>query len=312
LIYLLDASVYIFRAHYSALPDMCDRDGNPVHALFGFARLLGDLIEQVRPSHIVVAFDHRPASSFRTRIYPPYKANREPAPAGLALQLDRCMEFCRLAGIPALSSADYEADDIIGSIACRMRGEGMRAAMITRDKDLVQLVRDGDMLWDYGARHPLSYGDVSRRFGVVPERFADYLALTGDAVDNVPGVPGIGPKTAATLMREFASLDDLYERLNRIAALDLRGGAALIARLLAHRESAYLARRLTLIACDMPLDVASESLQRRPPQLDALTSFFDVQGFGPLLRRQAQRLAQLPGRVAPLGRAPSGYSRGVL
>jgi len=307
LIYLLDASVYVFRAYYSALPDMCDRDGNPVHALFGFARLVGDLIEQVRPSHIVAAFDQRVASSFRARIYPPYKANREPAPAGLALQLERCMEFCRLAGICALRSAEYEADDIIGSIVCRMRGEDRRAAIVTRDKDLAQLVREGDMLWDYGARYPLSYTDVARRFGVAPERFADYLALTGDAVDNVPGVPGVGPKTAATLMREFASLDDLYERLNRIAALDVRGGAALVERLLAYRESAYLARSLTLIACDMPIDLAGEPLQRRPPQLDALMSFFDEQGFGPLLRKQAQRLAQLPARGAP-----SGYARGVL
>jgi len=294
-IYLIDASVYVFRAYYSMLPDMVDRDGNPAHAVFGFARFLGDLLERVRPAHIAVCFDASLGpGSFRHRIYPPYKANREPAPAGLALQFERCREFCRLAGVAAFVSTQYEADDIIGSLAVRMRRERVRATLVTRDKDLAQLLREGDVLWDFASRQPLQYSDVERHYGVAPERFADYLALAGDAVDNIPGVPGIGPKTAAALMREYASLDELYEGLERIATLNIRGAAGLPARLQEHRATAYLARQLTLIACDMPLEIESDTLRRRLPDLGALTEFFDQQRFGPLLRAQARRLSQLP------------------
>jgi DNA polymerase I len=276
------------------LPAMPDRDGNPSHALFGFARFIGDLVESARPAHIAVAFDHVCTDSFRSRIYPAYKANREPAPPGLALQFERCFEFCRLAGIAALGTREYEADDIIGSIARAMRAEGVCATLVSCDKDLAQVVREGDVYWDYSSRERFGYTDIERRFGVVPERFADYLALAGDAVDNIPGVPGIGRKTAAALMREFDSLDELYDGLDRIPALKLRGAAALESRLREHREAAYLARRLTLIECQVPLPLELEALHRRPPDLAALTRFFDHHGFGPLLRRQAERIAQLP------------------
>jgi DNA polymerase I len=294
LIYLVDASVYVFRAYYSALPEFVDQDGQPAHAVFGFARMLGDLIERVRPTYMAVAFDQSLTGSFRNRIYPPYKANREPAPPGLALQFERCFEFCQLAGVAALGSTEYEADDIMGSLAFRMRAANVRSTLVSRDKDLAQLVREGDVFWDYAARDPLSYFDVKRRYGVAPERFADYLALTGDAVDNIPGIPGIGPKTAAGLMQEFASLDELYGGLDRVAGLKVRGAARLRARLLEHREAAYLARQLTGIVCDMPLPIETSALRRRRPDLHGLMRFFDRQAFGPLLRRQAERLAQLP------------------
>ncbi|HEY5102716.1 MAG TPA: 5'-3' exonuclease H3TH domain-containing protein, partial [Steroidobacteraceae bacterium] len=143
-------------------------------------------------------------------------------------------------------------------------------------------------------RERFGYDEIEKRFGVVPERFADYLALTGDSVDNIRGVPGIGPKTAAALMREFACLEDLYAGLERVARLKLRGALALPERLALHREAAFLARRLTMITCDMPLGVDSHALRRRKPDSSALTSFFDHHGFGSLLRRQSERLAQMP------------------
>ena len=202
---------------------MADRDGNPVHAVFGFARFLGDLIERTRPRFIAIAFDQRAATSYRNTIYPPYKANREPPPPGLAAQFDCCRELCRHLGLAMFRSPEYEADDIIGTLAFRMREEGVRSAFITRDKDLAQLVRNGDLYWDYGAREQFGYHDIQRHFGVAPERFADYLALTGDDVDNIPGVPGIGHKTASTLMKEFESLEHLYACLGRVEALKLRG-----------------------------------------------------------------------------------------
>ena len=272
---------------------MLDRDGNPVHAVFGFARFLGDLIERARPRYIAVAFDQRMANSYRSRIYPAYKANREPAPVDLRQQFQHCRELCRHLGVTAFVSTEYEADDIIGTLGCLMREEGVRSAYITRDKDLSQLVRNGDIYWDFGFRDPFGYYDIERYFGVRPERFADYLALTGDESDNIPGVPGIGHKTAATLMKAFDSLDHLYSDLRRVEGLKLRGARTLGERLREHRESVFLARKLTHITCDMNLGVEMEGLRRRVPERDGLTDFYDRLGFGPLLRRQGDRLAQI-------------------
>jgi 5'-3' exonuclease len=293
LIFLVDASVYVFRAYHSILPDMRDRDGNPVHAVFGFARFLGDLIERVRPHYMAVAFDQRRAGSYRNRLYPAYKANRERAPADLVLQFERCREVCRALGVAMYVDPEYEADDIIGSLASLMRTQGVRSAFITRDKDLAQLMRDGDLFWDYGARDQFGYHDIERHFGVAPERFADYLALTGDEVDNIPGVPGIGPRTAASLMKAFASLDELYGDLTRVQKLKIRGAVALAQRLAEHRERVYLSRQLTRIACHLQI-AGSADLKRGMPNLPALHGLYDSLGFGPFLRRQGERLAQLP------------------
>jgi DNA polymerase I len=275
-------------------PEMVDRDGHPVNALFGFARMLGDLIERARPKYMAVAFDQSLTTSFRNTIYPAYKAHRDSPPADLTQQMDRCRELCRLLGIAAFSSPEYEADDIIGTLLHSMRRKGVRATVITRDKDLAQLIGDGDVYWDFGGRDPCGYHDIERRFGVVPERIADFLALMGDSVDNIKGVPGIGAKTAAALMKEFASLDAIYSDLTQVGKLKMRGAAAIGERLREHRETAYLARQLTGICCDMPLNVTAEDLQRRLPDLAGVHAFYDVQGFGPLLRKQCERLSQLP------------------
>ena len=179
----------------------------------------GDLLERARPEYVAVAFDASLATSFRNRIYPPYKANREPAPPDLALQFERCRELCEHLGVAWFASPEYEADDIIGTLATRLRAEGLRCTLVTRDKDMAQLVREGDVYWDYAGNARYYYRDIAERFGVQPERYADYLALTGDAVDNIPGVPGVGPKTAAVLMRAFDSLDDAVCRLDGVAAI---------------------------------------------------------------------------------------------
>ncbi|MBS0379338.1 MAG: exodeoxyribonuclease IX [Proteobacteria bacterium] len=294
MIFLVDASVYVFRAYHSVLPDMRDRDGNPMHAVFGFARFLGDLIERVRPRYIAVAFDQRRHDSYRSRIYPAYKANRDRAPADLVLQFERCRELCRHLGVAMFVDPEYEADDLIGSLAAMMREEGERSAFITRDKDLAQLMRSGDLFWDFGAREQFGYHDIERHFGVAPERFADYLALTGDDVDNIPGVPGIGHRTAASLMKAFASLEEIYEDLGSIARLKLRGAGTLAQKLTEHREALYLSRRLTRIECDLKLGIEPDGLKRRAPDLRSLGGLYDQLGFGPFLRRQGERLAQLP------------------
>ena len=176
----------------------------------------------------------------------------------------------------------------------RCRREGLPATLVTRDKDFAQLIRAGDVYWDYTDNAHYRYHEIEDRFGVAPERFADFLALMGDSVDNIRGVPGVGAKTAAALMKEFASLEELYDNLDKVAQIPVRGATKLAAKLLEHRDAAFLARRLTEIACDMPLEVARSGLARRAPDVAALTQFFDHHNFGPLLRKQAERLAVLP------------------
>jgi DNA polymerase-1 len=292
-VYYIDASYFVFRAYHSMPPDMVDGDGNATHALYGFARFVSDLLEQVRPERIAIAFDLslRSETSFRNGIYPAYKANREAAPADLERQFALCREFCRHMGLAEFASAEYEADDIIGTLAARSRAAGLRNVLVTRDKDLSQLIRDGDVFWDYSANTRYHYHDIGARFGAVPELIADFLALTGDAVDNIPGVPGVGKKTAAELFAVFGSLDELYANIDRVPALKLRGAASVALRLRLHKEAAYLARRLTGIVCDMPLAATLDDLKRRPQDSAGLESFFDCHGFGSILRRQSRRIA---------------------
>ncbi|MCB1623338.1 MAG: hypothetical protein KDI32_02040 [Pseudomonadales bacterium] len=291
MLYLIDASVYVFRAYYSMPPDMTDVDGNAAHATFGFARFLCDLLERAKPQFIAVAFDESVMTSFRNRIYPAYKANRDPAPEDLKLQFACCREFCRLLGVREFGSPEYEADDIIGTLATRARTLGVRTTIVTRDKDLAQIIRAGDVFWDYASNTRYRYDEIEERFGVQPERIPDYLALTGDSVDNIKGVPGVGPKTAGPLLKEFASLEELYDNLDSVAALPIRGARTLAAKLTQHRDAAFLARRLTEIACNVPLDVQHTELTRGAIDTVGLETFCDKRKFGPMLRRQAGRLS---------------------
>jgi len=220
----------------------------------------------------------------------------------LKRQFALCREFCRHLGVAEYASTEYEADDLIGTLTLRCRADGLRVTLVSRDKDLAQLVGPGDVFWDYSDAAEYGYEQIAARFGVPPERIADYLALRGDSVDNVPGVPGIGSKTAAALMTRFASLDELFAGLETLADLPLRGAATLTQRLRLHRQAAYLARALTRIACDAPLAAVRADLQRRAPDLAGIGRFCDAHGFGSMLRRQCERLAtQIGARAAQLG-----------
>ena len=290
MLYLIDASIFMFRAYHTVPNTVTDLDGNPVNALHGFARFLGDLIERVSPSYIAVAFDECLATSWRKRLYPAYKANREPAPEDPRRQFVLCRKVCEAMGVATFTSGEHEADDIIGTLAMRMRALGQQIAIVTRDKDLSQLLRPGDLYWDYISDKRFGYEHIADRFGVQPERMACFLALMGDAVDNIPGVPGIGRRTASLLFAHFESLTQLYDDLDRVLKLRVRNPGFVIAQLRDHRDSAFLAHQLTQIACDMPLHADLQTLARREPDMAALNQFYDSVGFGRLLRNQAERI----------------------
>ena len=287
----IDASLYVFRA-WHAMPSSAftDRDGAPVNAVHGFTRFLCDFVDQARPSHVIVAFDESLTSSFRNAIYPAYKAHRELPPAELLVQFDYCKRIAAALGFCVLTDLQFEADDLIGSAAVRVRAEGFRNVIVSADKDFGQLIVDGDEQWDFSRNERWDVAGVKRRLGVRPDQVADFLALTGDAVDNIPGVPGIGAKTAASLLAHFDNLDAMLARIEEIPYLRLRGSGQSYVRLREHREQALMSRTLSRIALDAPVPDGSAHLRWRKPDPVALNPLYDQLKFGPLTRRRCSEL----------------------
>lgn len=296
-LFLVDASLYVFRAWHSMPNEFHDTEGWPTNAVHGFARFLLELLERVRPQHIAIAFDEALDSCFRNAIYPAYKANRESAPEELKRQFVHCRTLCRALGLSVLAHSQYEADDLIGSAVHATRPHGFRSVIVSADKDLSQLLGDHDEQWDYARGLRWGASGVPERHGVEARQIADYLALTGDAIDNIPGVPGIGAKTAAALLTHFGTLDALLARVEEVPFLRLRGAASTAAKLRQHREQALLCRQLTTIALDAPLDQASSRFVRGNADAPQLSALCEALRFGPMTRRRLHEAAgiALPG-----------------
>ena len=290
-VYLVDSSMYVFRAWHSMPDEFRDADGQSVNAVHGFTRFVLELIERHRPARLVFAFDVALESNFRNALYPAYKANRDPAPEELKRQFDYCQQVCRALGFIVLADGRYEAVDLIGTALSQVRRLGHVGLILSADKDLAQLLGSGDVQWDYARNERWGVDGVKPRYGVHAHQMADYLGLTGDAIDNIPGVPGIGAKTAATLLGHFGSLDALLERVAEVPFLRLRGSAQHADRLKEHRDVALLSRRLATIACDAPLPEDFGSGERRPVDANALEALFEQLRFGPLTRRRLQTAA---------------------
>ena len=237
-LYLVDASLYVFRAWHSMPDQFHDADGWPTNAVHGFARFVLELLEQERPTHIAIAFDEALDSCFRNALYPAYKANRDPAPEELKRQFTHCKALCAALGLNVLAHAEYEADDLIGSALYYARPRGFRGVIVSADKDMSQLLMEQDEQWDCARGQRWGMAGVKARHGVEAAQIADYLALTGDAVDNIPGVTGIGAKSAAILLAHFGSLDTLLTRIDEVGFLRMRGAAQMAVRLREQRERA--------------------------------------------------------------------------
>ena len=228
-LYLVDGSGFIFRA-FHALPLMTRPDGTPVNAVLGFTNMLMKLLAEMRAEALAVVFDAK-RETFRNQIYPAYKATRPEPPEELKPQFALIREATAAFNVPALELEGFEADDLIATYARLARAEGRAVTIVSSDKDLMQLVRPGVSLYDPLKYRPIGPAEVIEKFGVPPERIVDYLALVGDAVDNVPGVDKVGPKTAAKLIQQYGSLDEVmahaddFDRLRRGHACPLSSPA---------------------------------------------------------------------------------------
>jgi DNA polymerase-1 len=262
---LVDGSSYLYRA-FHALPPLSTSRGEPTGAVYGVINMLRKLLSDYDPEHIAVVFDAR-GKTFRDEMFEAYKANRPPMPEELAAQVEPLLTAVQAMGLPLLQVAGVEADDVIGTLAQRAASQGIPAVISTGDKDMAQLVDDHITLINTMTGTRLDAQGVKEKFGVPPERIVDYLALVGDTSDNIPGVPRVGPKTAAKWLAEFDSLDNLIAH-----AGEIKGKAGESFR--EHLEALELSRQLATIRCDLELEQGIEALRRQPPNTATLRELF--------------------------------------
>ena len=263
------------------MPDSIqDNKGRQVNAVYGYVHFLCKLIEQRSPEYISVAFDESLKNSFRNKIYSGYKANRETAPPELKYQFKLCREITRMMGIAEYASKTHEADDIIGTISHRLRRNDFRSIIVSGDKDLAQLLKPGDRYWDFARDETYLHKDIRKQFGVRPDAMVDMLALAGDAVDNIPGVPGVGKKTAIALLDKHKDLKTLYSKLESLPDSGLRGAARLYSLLHENREQAFLSQKLATIDCNAPVKTGVRACKRKHVDMSELQKWFRRRGFG--------------------------------
>ena len=291
-LHLIDGSAFIFRAYHALPPLTRKSDGLPVGAVSGFCNMLNRYIEDIdgpdAPTHVAVIFDYS-SESFRNKIYDGYKANRPPAPEDLVPQFPLTREATKAFNIACEEMEGFEADDMIATLATRARDAGGRVTIISSDKDLMQLVGDGIEMYDAMKNKSIDREGVFEKFGVYPDRVIDVQALAGDSVDNVPGAPGIGIKTAAMLINEFGDLDELLRRSDEIKQPKRRQA------LTDNEEQIKLSRELVTLDCNTPLKFDLEDLEFNAPVPDQLLDFLTKMEFRTLTKRIAQKFdAEIP------------------
>lgn len=276
-VYLVDGSGFIFRA-FHGLPPMSRPDGTPVNAVYGFTTMLMKLLSETDADHVAVVFDTS-RKTFRTEIFPEYKAHRPPAPEDLIPQFPLVRDATRAFDVCCIELEGFEADDLIATYARAAVADGAKVTIVSSDKDLMQLVGDGVEMFDPMKNRVIGVAEVFEKFGVAPDRVVDVQALCGDASDNVPGVPGIGIKTAAQLIVEYGDLDTLLARADEIKQPKRRE------TLVNNAEMARISRRLVLLKSDIPLPVPMAELAVKPVNPETLAAFCAAQGFRSVLSR---------------------------
>ncbi len=269
---LIDGSSYLYRAYHAA-PNFTNSDGEPTGAVYGVVNMLRSMLRQFSTEHIAVIFDAK-GKTFRDDMFPEYKANRPPMPDDLRGQIEPLHAVIKAMGLPLISISGVEADDVIGTLATQASQQGMPVLISTGDKDMAQLVDQNITLINTMTDVVMDPAGVVDKFGIGPELIIDYLALMGDKVDNIPGVPGVGEKTAKALLTGIGGLDALYDNLDDIAPLGFRGSKTMAKKLLDNKDAAYMSYKLATIKLDVELDVKPDELRKGVPDTDALTELF--------------------------------------
>jgi len=289
-VFLIDGSGFLFRA-YHALPPMTRPDGTPVNAVFGFTKMLMKLIGDTDAEYVAVIFD-KGRKTFRNEIYPDYKANRPDPPEDLIPQFALVREATEALDVPAVEMANYEADDLIATYARIARDQGHEVTIVSSDKDLMQLVQPGVVMWDAMKNKVIGPNEVAEKFGVGPEHVIDVQALAGDSTDNVPGIAGIGVKTAAQLINEYGDLDTLLARAGEIKQPKRREA------LMGGSTAALVSRQLVTLKDDVPVTQKLESFAVRKPKPEKVLKFLNAQAFKSLLTVAESRYGAAPAGVA--------------
>jgi len=269
---LVDGSSYLYRA-FHAFPPLTNAAGEPTGAMYGVLNMLKSLISQVQPTHIAVVFDAK-GKTFRDEMFEQYKSHRPPMPDDLRKQIQPLHDMIRALGIPLLVVEGVEADDVIGTLALQASRLGKKVLISTGDKDMAQLVDDNIMLINTMNNSLLDREGVIEKYGIPPELIIDYLALMGDSADNIPGVAGVGEKTALGLLQGIGSMAEIYANLEKVAELPIRGAKKLGEKLLAEKPNADLSYTLATIKTDVELNVTTDELLLGESKNDQLIEYF--------------------------------------
>ncbi len=287
--WLIDGMAYVFRSYYGVRP-IAAPDGTPVNAVFGLGMTLQKLLKDHRPAHVACCFDAG-QRTFRSDLYPPYKQNRGEAPADLIPQFDLCRALAQHMGMATVMVPGFEADDIIATLTTRLLAEGHDVVIVSGDKDLAQLLRPGVRQFDLAREQWRTHDDVPAWLGVPAHQVVDRQALTGDTVDNIPGVRGVGPKAAEALLAAYGSLEAIYGDLDGVAALPVRGAAGLRQKLDEGREMAFLCRQLVQLRHDVPCGEAALELAYTGADSGVLEAFAEQWGLRAVARQVPRRQA---------------------
>ena len=260
-VYIIDAYNYIFRAYHGIPANMTAPSGMQTNAVLGYLRTLLRIIKEQRPQYMAAAFEGN--TSFRSQMFSAYKANRTQMPDDLAPQIDYCRRITEAVGIATFEASAYEADDVIGTIAVKMWSLGHPAVIVTGDKDMSQLVCEGIRVYDMAKELWLDEAGVREKFGVSPTQIPDLLALHGDSVDNIPGVPGVGRKTAQQLLSVCSCIEDLIGPADRFQSVSIRGRDLALQRIRESMETVRMSRKLATICCEVPLTINADTVRYR-------------------------------------------------
>ncbi len=277
-LFLVDSSIFIFRAWYGPERDRVNLEQLPNQAFVGFTDFVYRLLTEQAPRHLVFAFDESRSSCARKSIYAEYKANRSPAPQDLRRQFAWCRQWLEVLGISCVSSKQWEADDLIGSLRHYHASAQLPAIILTADKDLAQLIGEHDLWWSYFDDVRLDYRAITRKFGVCPQQIAEQLALTGDKVDNIPGIPEVGRKTATRLLKKYGTLENLRRHLDEVGSMKFRYAASVQRSLIVHEAVLDISLQLTRINCEIE-EMQGVKITREAAQLEAVERMMCEQAF---------------------------------